>query len=66
MFDADLRRAIKVPEISFPLHQNVLRLLEERAKLLEALQAVSRLDYLQEHNALAEKARAAIAFAESE
>lgn len=39
---------------------DIRALLAERQALLEALQAVSRLDYLNEHNALAERARNAI------
>lgn len=42
------------------------RLIAAAPELYEALKAVSRLDYLQEHNALAEKVRAALKKAEGE
>lgn len=44
----------------------VERLLAERNALLEALKVVSRLDYLQEHNALADIVRNAISLSEKE
>lgn len=42
----------------------VIRAVNSHQELLEALKAVSRLDYLQEHNALARQVKSAIAKAE--